>query len=85
MNFSPNNLVANRTARLVAESKTPVHTTSTPAPAKREHVMAVELDSVYGRHWTPVLESYVDSFIAEMTQLDYDLSDVDHSARCWCS
>lgn len=84
MNKIPNpaQVAANRTARLVREAKTPVYT-STSKPAVREHFMAVEVDSGMGRYWNTVPESQVDAFINSIPQ-SYDVSDVDHSLKCWC-
>jgi hypothetical protein len=75
--------VANaRTARLVREATTPVYTTAT-RPVVREHIMAVEVDSGMGRYWTSMPDSEVDAFIDGLAP-SYDLSDIDHSAKCWC-
>lgn len=71
---------ANRTARLVAEANTPVYTTVTKA---REHYMAIEIDSGIGRYWRKVKESQVDEYIANLAP-SYSISDLDHSAQCWC-
>jgi len=82
MTISPAQVAANRTARLVRENS-PVLRYSTTTP-KREHQMAVELDDVYGRRWTHMPESQVDEFCAIMLVGDTALSDIDHSAKCWC-
>jgi hypothetical protein len=78
---SPAQVAANRTARLVREAQAPVYSTETP---KAVHISAVELESDYGRHWSHMADTLVDGFITEMTALGYDLSDIDHSGKCWC-
>ena len=86
MNMNPASVAVARTARLVREAATPVYSTSTPAPKAREHQMAVEIDSLFGRHWSHMPESEVDAYI-ERSVGGYDeaeLLDIDHSARCWC-
>lgn len=83
---SPAKVASNRTARLVAEYVTPVYTTETK-PAVREHIMAVELDGMMGRHWSHMAESKVDEFITTMCgddEFSDGLSDIDHSSKCWC-
>lgn len=82
--MNPSQAFANRTARLVAEAVTPVYSTSTPAPKAREHLSAVEVESMYGgRLWSHMVESEVDAFIDGIHESD-SLSDIDHSAKCWC-
>ena len=83
MTQTPATVARNRSARLVAEATTPVYSTSTP---EREHVTAVEIDTMFGRHWSHMPDSDVDSFIERYLAQDSDaaLSDIDHSARCWC-
>lgn len=60
-----------------------VYTTNT-TPRVREHIMAVEVENDYGaRIWSHMKDSEVDAFIAGIHK-DDSLSDIDHSARCWC-
>jgi hypothetical protein len=90
MNMNPATVASARTARLVREAATPVYSTSTPAPKVREHIMAVEIDSLMGRSWSTMPESQVDDYIRCMTTgetaeyYEAGLSDIDHSAKCWC-
>lgn len=81
MNITPATVASARTARLVREASTPVYTTVTPAPKAREHRMAVEIDSDFGRFWSHMPESEVDAFC---DLYPGDLSDIDHSTSCWC-
>lgn len=81
--MNPKTALANRTARLVREASTPVYSTVTK-PVVREHIMAVETDSMYGRHWSHMPDSEVDEHIARMVSYGDELSDIDHSAKCWC-
>jgi hypothetical protein len=84
--MTPTQAFANRTARLVKEATTPVYSTETK-PVVREHIIAVELDGMMGRHWSEMAESKVDEFITTMTgddEFSDGLSDIDHSAKCWC-
>ena len=69
-----------RTARLVREATTPVYTTVTK-PRVREHITAVEIDGDLGRFWAHMPDSEVDEFCSRYPG---DLSDIDHSGRCWC-
>lgn len=50
-----------------------------------DHLMAVEVEDVDygGRHWTPVLSSELDEYLAAMSDT-YSLSDIDHHAKCPC-
>ena len=82
---TPAAVAANRTARLVSESKTPVYSTETPAPKEREHIIALEVESDMGRYWVHVKESEVDATWAEYEEIGYWASDQDHSGKCWCS
>lgn len=79
--MNPAKVAQNRTARLAREARTPAFSTETPA---REHRMAVELEDDYGRHWTHMDESEVDTYISDMAVIGYGLSDIDHSGMCWC-
>jgi len=83
MTISPLTVAANRTARLVREATTPVYSTTTP---EREHLMVVEMDEeYYGRHWSrPMPESEVAAYIDSFPERSYEISDIDHAARCWC-
>lgn len=81
--MTPAQVASNRTARLVREVSTPVYTTSTK-PVVREHMTAVETDSPYGRHWSHMLDSQVEEFLANVIVGDTELSDIDHSGKCWC-
>lgn len=81
--MNPSQAFANRTARLVREATTPVYTTET-TPRVREHMYAVETESMYGgRLWRHMPDSEVDAYIDAIHESD-SLSDVDHSAKCWC-
>ena len=82
--MNPNMVARNRTARLVAEAQTPVYSTSTPV---REHLFAIEWEwDLGGRFWETMPESQVDAAMAEGEKSTTKfLSDVDHSAKCWCS
>jgi len=80
--MNPMKVAANRTARLASEAATPVFSTSTPP---REHRMAVEVENDYGhRSWDHMKESEVSDYISGIPD-SYSLSDVDHSAKCWCA
>jgi hypothetical protein len=82
--MNPNMVAQNRTARLVAESKTPTYTSETPTVREREHLTVVEMDSGIGRYWSkPMPDSDVDDYISKTPQ-SYDVSDIDHAAQCWC-
>jgi hypothetical protein len=84
MNINPASVASARTARLVREASTPVYSTSTPAPKAREHLHAVEIEfDTGGRLWTSMPEGEVDGYIADLPE-SIGLSDVDHSAKCWC-
>jgi len=81
MNMNPAAVARNRTARLVREANTPVYTTETKV---REHLSVVEMDSGMGRYWSkPMPDSEVDAYI-DATPASYDVSDIDHAAKCWC-
>lgn len=81
--MNPNQAFANRTARLVREAQTPVYSTETKV-AEREHLSVVEMDSGMGRYWSaPMKDSEVDAYI-DGTPQSYDVSDIDHAAKCWC-
>lgn len=89
--MNPSQAFANRTARLAREATTPVYSTTTPAPKQREHMVAVETESLYGRHWSTMKESEVEAFISRLDdwfpgcdERGTFLSDMDHSAQCWC-
>lgn len=87
--MNPMTVAQNRTARLAAEAATPVYSTSTPPAKPREHLMAVETDGMWGRHWSTMKESEVGPFIDRLEAHDGEdmhdyLSDVDHAAACWC-
>lgn len=73
-----------RTARLVREATTPVYSTETKPAPEREHITAVELEDDYGRSWSHMPDNEVDAYINDMAILGYGLSDIDHSAKCWC-
>lgn len=83
-NATPASVASARTARLVAESKTPVYSTVTPVPTAREHLIALEVESDMGRYWVHVLESEVSETWATYESIGYWASDEDHSGRCWC-
>lgn len=77
--MNPLMVAQNRTARLAREASTPVYTTVTPV---REHVEVVELEHEYGyRTWVSTKEA--DTLLA-LPNTEYSVSDVDHSAKCWC-
>lgn len=81
MNATPASIVKGINDQKVREAKTPVYTSETP---KREHFMAVELEFTEGgRFWDSMPESKVDQYIKDRAGYTY-LSDVDHSAMCWC-
>lgn len=81
---TPAQVASARTARLVREAKTPVYT-SESHPVERQHEMAVEIESTWGRQWFFMPDSEVDAFIDEHDkENEMWLSDVDHSAKCWC-
>lgn len=82
--MNPAQAFANRTARLVSEGAHKprvAYTSATPAPV-REHLTAVEIDDGGGRWWTTMPDSKVDDFC---DFYDGMISDIDHSAKCWCS
>lgn len=88
---SPASVASARTARLVREAATPVYSTSTPPEPVREHIMAVETESMYGRHWSVMKDSEVEDFLSYLDdwtpgcdERGTYLSDLDHSAQCWC-
>lgn len=88
--MNPSVAFAARTARLAREAATPVYTTETK-PVVREHIVAVETESMYGRHWSAMKESEVEAFMATLDDWEPGcdergtyLSDMDHSAQCWC-
>jgi len=67
--------------RQVQAAKTPVYTTETK---QREHLMAVELEFTEGgRFWDHMADSQVSAYIEARKGYTY-VSDVDHSALCWC-
>ena len=79
--MNPMMVAQNRTARLVREAQTPVYTTETKV---REHLYVVEMDSGMGRYWSkPMPDSEVDDYINRTPQ-SYEVSDIDHAAKCWC-
>ena len=61
-----------------------VWTTVTPP---RQHLQVVEMEHEYGyRFWSkPMREEAVSAYIEEYRNLDYGLSDIDCSVKCWCS
>lgn len=69
--------------RMAREARKAVISYSTTTP-KPEHWTAVEVDSVWGRHWTVMRDSEVDTFIRKTCVGDVALSDIDHAAKCWC-
>lgn len=81
--MTPVQVAKAHTARITREARKSAVTYSTSTPA-REHLTAVELDSVWGRHWSVMPDSEVESFIAERCNGDVMLSDIDHAAKCWC-
>lgn len=83
--MNPMDVAKNRTARLVREAATPVYTTATK-PVVREHLMAIEWEwDMGGRFWETVPESKVDGILEEAgLSTTKFLSDLDHSAKCWC-
>lgn len=83
-NASPATVLAAINARLVGDHKKPVHTSATPTP--REHITAVEVEFYSGgREWVSMEDSRVDAYVDSIKEGDYaDLSDIDHSAKCWC-
>lgn len=78
--MNPNDVAKARIARLAREAAKPVYTTVTPA---REHLVAVEIDGVWGRHWSHMVESDLDQYLSTLSG-DVELSDIDHSGKCWC-
>lgn len=84
--MNPMQVAKNRSARLVAEARTPAYSTVTPAPQAREHLTMVEIDDPCGgRFWSrPIKDSEVDKYISDHLSLGYEISDVDHAASCWC-
>lgn len=81
MNMNPMQVAKARTARLVREAQTPVYSTETKV---REHLTVVEMDSGMGRYWSkPMPDSEVEDYINRTPQ-SYEVSDIDHAARCWC-
>lgn len=80
---TPAQVASARTARLVQEAKTPVYSTST-TPVVRQHITAVEIEDNYGRQWAHMPDNEVEAFMDDSIRDGYDISDVDHSARCWC-
>ena len=85
--MNPSIAFAARTARLAREATTPVYSTSTPTPAERlaayDHIVAIELDSDWGRSWSHMPESETDEYLNAVLHA-YDLSDYCHSAKCKC-
>ena len=78
--MNPMMVSKNRTARLVAEARTPTYSTATPvAPVVRDHIEAVEI----GRTWHHMPSAEVEAFLSVGMRRN-DLSDIDHSTRCWC-
>lgn len=77
---NPAQVASARTARLVREAQTPVYSTSTPV---QQHMMAVEVDSGIGRYWREMPENKVNEFCDNLAP-SYSVSDIDHSAKCWC-
>lgn len=85
--MNPSQAFANRTARLAREASTPVYSTTTPSReevlAKFDHIVAIELDSDFGRSWSHMPESEADAYLDAVLHA-YDLSDYCHSAKCKC-
>lgn len=85
--MNPLQVAQARTARLAAEARKPVFSTSTPERAQetREHMVAVEIETDYGyRYWSTMPESHARDFIcAEQAKGNY-FSDQDHAVACWC-
>lgn len=81
--MNPKQAMANRTARLVREAHTPVYSTET-VPVRPEHLTAVETDTDSGRFWSHMPESEITAFIDATFAAGNDISDIDHSAMCWC-
>lgn len=81
--MNPTQVAQNRTARLVAEAAKPVYSTSTQLGSAKRHQIAVETDSVWGRHWSIMAEDKVQGYIDNLPEGDA-LSDIDHAAKCWC-
>lgn len=83
--MNPSQAFANRTARLAVEATTPVYSTSTPATPAYDHIVAIELDGMYGRSWSHMPESQTEEYLNAVLGSDaYDLSDYCHSTRCKC-
>lgn len=89
--MNPMTVAQNRTARLAREAATPVYSTTTPEPKPREHIMAVETESMYGRRWSVMKDSEVQDFLSYLDDWEPGcdergtyLSDLDHAAKCWC-
>ena len=62
-----------------------VYTTTTPAKPARLHYEAIEFEADTGyRFWESVREDRVAETIERYADIGYGLSDLDHSARCWC-
>jgi hypothetical protein len=85
MNINPNTVALARTARLVREAATPVYTSTRESElAKRVHMHAVEVEfETGGRFWSHMPATDVDDYIRGMGE-GTGLSDIDHSAKCWC-
>lgn len=82
---TPAQAMANRTARIVAENKRPVYRSeSKEIGSEKRHQIAVEIDSVWGRWWSHMAEDKVDKFINNLNDGE-SVSDIDHSAKCWCN
>lgn len=87
--MNPSQAFANRTARLAREASTPVYSTTTPSReevlAKFDHIVAIELDGVWGRSWSHMPESETDAYLdAVLGTDDNELSDYCHSSKCKC-
>ena len=76
---NPAQVASARTARLVREARTPVYSTVTK-PVVREHITAVEVDDM-GRWWSHMPDSEVDAYCERYEGV---VSDIAHSAKCWC-
>jgi len=81
--MNPTQAFANRTARLLAEGahKDRLAYSTETKPVVREHITAVEIDNDFGRFWSHMPDSEVDTFC---DRYPGDISDIDHSAKCWC-
>ena len=86
--LNPKQVAANRTARLVREARTPAYTSETKvekAP-ERDHLEMLEVQDSGGRYWSgPFTSKQLPHVIEDYLKMGYSISDIDCSAKCWCS